>query len=556
MSYLRRTALVAVLAALPAVSIGCAAPEEDARQSASALDDRDEAYFAIHELRTDLHEKGEAHARILDRGRDELAQLSPALSDDQIKAYATAYAKLDASKNALGDYVDASFALARTLDEVLANPRLLETMMLHERGQMIAAHQELARTPAPGATIRFVGRMLTAGDPDYLVERALVFALPGAVFEALVKTRSVPRAIDQVARDLGGPSGPAASVVAALDRLKTSSTALTSADEGSIAGAIRQTAAIIEIWRAGESPAGSSFTTGGNASARLLRTAVQSSPAAVKAIAEGANTIRMAMGGREVAWLTDIAAGAKVAGMGINFALAAFDTLASLNDLDEASDKVRLLGNGVSLVAAALAFTPIGAASMAVGAAAFAIKMYASFLAQQEEQQLYREEKAACLRGIVADDAVTPLSEAHPEHLAFFGSLGMLPADVQWLAPRLHRTPEGLDGNFWSGITSTRNGNAMLALRVADPVFRLSPSEDGALLRAAAGTGSLDAQAKALWIFFGMLEFQPNASGWREGISTTTALDILSRRAALDASGPEGRAAFTRARTYLAGLRR
>jgi hypothetical protein len=276
----------------------------------------------------------------------------------------------------------------------------------------------------------------------------------------------------------------------------------------------------------------------------------------VRAVATGANTMRSFMGARAATWIDDIAAGAKIAGMGMNFALAAFDTAASLGDLDEGSDKVMLLGNGASLVAAALAFTPVGAASIAVGAAAFAIKLYASYLAKKEKWELYEEEKTACLKGVVADDAVAPLSEAHPKHLAFFGSIGMAPADIQWLAPRIHRTPSGIDGDFWKGITSTSNGNAMLALRVADKVFRLTPAEDAALLKAAAGTGTKAAQSKALWLFFGMLEYQPNASGWKETISTSSALAILDQRASLDASGTEGRAAFTRAKTYLAGLRR
>lgn len=556
MTYLHRTALVVVLASLSSVAVGCSATEEEARQSESALEDRDDAYRVIHEARSDLHEKREAHAKVLDRGRDELAQIAPALTDDQIKEYAIAYANLDSSKDALGDYVDASLALAKALDEVLAKPDLFREMMTHEHGQMIAAHRELSKTPAAGATVRFVGKTLTKDDPDHLVEGALVFALPAAVFESLVKTRSVTKAIDQVCKDLSGPNGPAASVVKALSALKTSTKVLTSTDAGAINDAIRQAAAVVEIWKAGASPAGSSPTTGGNDSAKNLRAAVQSSPTAVRAIADGANMMRMAMGGREAAWLADIAAGAKVAGMGMNFALAAFDVASSFGDLDDGSDKARLLGNGASLVAAALAFTPIGAASIAVGAAAFAIKLYASYLAEKENWDLYREEKAACLAGVVADDVGVALSEAHPKHLAFFGSLGMAPADIQWLAPRIRKTPSGIDGDFWKGITSTSNGNAMLALRVADDVFRLSPKEDAALLRAAAGTGDAAKQSKALWLFFGMLEYQPNASGWKETISTTTALEILSQRASLDASGPEGRAAFTRARTYLAGLRR
>lgn len=558
MTYLRRrSALVVVLASLSSLAFGCSeAAGEESLQSESAFRDRVDAYKTIVEARRELDEKREAHADVLDRGRDQLAQLSAALTGDQLKAYATAYAKLDSSKDALGDYVDASVALAKTLDEVLADEELFDEMMTHERGQMVAAHHELSRTPAAGATVRFVGKTLTEDDPDHLVEGALVFALPAAVFEALVKTRSVPQAIDEVCRDLGGAHGPAPSIVRALAALKTSASVLTSADEGRMNDALRQTAAIVEIWKAGGSPAGSSPTTGGNDAAKRLRTAVQSSPTAVRAIAEGASMMRMAMGGREATWLADIAAGAKVAGMGMNFALAAFDVAASFRDLDDDSDKVRLLGNGVSFVAAALAFTPVGAASIAVGAAAFAIKIYASYLAKKEKWDLYEKEKMACLRGVVADAVVAPLGEAHPKHLAFFGSLAMAPADVQWLAARIHETPNGVDGDFWKGITSTSNGNQMLALRVADEVFRLSPQEDAALLRAAAGTGNVEAQSKALWLFFGMLEWQSNASGWRETISTTTALDILGERADLEASRAEGRAAFARARTYLAGLRR
>lgn len=556
MTYLRRTAAVFALSFAVGTSLGCASVGDDSAQSAQALDNRDDAYIMIEKQRGALFDKEKAHAAVIERGRDELAQLSPALTDDQLKSYATAFAKLDASKKALAEYVDASIALAKTLDEVLANPGLLEQMMTLERGQMRAAHMELAKTPASGATIRFIGKVLTKDDPDRLVEGALVFALPSAVFEALVRTRSVPAALDRVAADLGGKGGPLPSVVDALLAMKTSTAFLTSTDGGALNDALRQVAAVVSIWKAGESPATSSFATGGNDAAKNLRLAVQNSPNAVRAVAWGANSMRMALGGTQSEWLTAASAGAKVAGMGINFALAAFDVAASFGDLDDGSDKVRLLGNGVSLVATALAFTPVGAAGIALGAAAFAIKMYASYLAKKEKWDLYKEEKAACLKGVVPDDAVSPLSEAHPKHLAFFGSLGMAAADVQWLAPRIHETPSGIDGNLWGGITSTSNGNAMLALRVADKVFRLSTKEDGSLLKAAAGTGSIAEQSKALWLFFGMLEYQPNASGWKDTASTSTALSILAQRAELDASGTEGRAAFTRARTYLAGLRR
>jgi hypothetical protein len=262
MTYLRRTALVFVLASLSSVALGCAATDESTVQSESALDGRDDAYRTIEEGRRALHDKGEAHAKVLDRGRDELAQLAPALTDDQLKAYANAFAKLETSQDALGDYVDASIALAKTLDEVLANRALFDEMMTLEHGQMIAAHRELARSPAAGATVRFVGKTLTAADPDHLVDGALVFALPSAVFEALVKTRSVTKAVDQVTRDLGGPTGPAPAVVKALSALKTEAGVLTSTDGGAMNDAIRQVAAIIEIWKAGESPAGSSPTTG------------------------------------------------------------------------------------------------------------------------------------------------------------------------------------------------------------------------------------------------------------------------------------------------------
>lgn len=556
-----------------------AAPEDDAA-IASPLDG-DGAYLTIEEARRDLHAQRVAHERVVDRGRDELAQLAPALTDAQVQAYAEAFAALPAARSARAAYVGSAQRLAATLEEVAGDRALLEAMVTFEPGQLVAAHVDLAKTPAAGATVRFVGRVLgaRAGSPYrrlrddaeavVRVRYMLYDALPSAVFEALVRqhragaspSATAAAAIDQVSADLGGSRGAAAAVVAALQRYKTQRQVFSGSEDVTFEGVqlgepLRQVAAILAIWNAGGSPESSSPRTGGNEVARNLRTAVQSSPTAVRAVAEGANRMRLAMGGTEQAWLRGVAQSARVVGMGMNFALAAFDTLASLSSIDSDADRARLVGNGFSLLAATLAMSPVAWAAVPLAAAAMGIKLYATHLANRELRELHREEKRACLGTFIADqEVVDALSEAHPRHLARLGTqLAMEPDAVQWLAARLHRGPAGYQSSFWPGITSTRN-NDLRALTVADQVFRLTPEENEGLVRAIAGTGTADAQRAALWMVFGVLEFQGNASGWQEGITRARALEVLDERAALDVGGealaPHARAGFQRARSYL-----
>lgn len=579
----RFASLVALTCLVAAPSACAPASAEEAARSESPLD-RDGAYAVIDEARRDVFERQRAHEAIVDRGRDELAQIAPALTDAQVRGYAEAFAALPTSRAAREGYVGAAQRLATALDEVARDPELLRTMLTVERGQVLAAHADLAQTPAAGATIRFVGRALNASatspyrrllddsESRMHLHAMLYWGLPSAVFEALVRSHrpgataadTARVALARVGADLGGERGAAAPVVAALARYATGSEVFTGSEDVTLGDvpmgdALREVAAIVAIWKAGGSPETRTPASGGNESAQHLRALLTNSPKAIRAVADGANKMKMALGGTESQWLRSLGQSARIVGMGINFALAAYDTAASLSDLDDQSDRVRLVGNAMSLLAATLAFTPAGWAGAALGAAATVIKLYASHLAAREQREQYRAEKSACLATLIDDrDVVAALSEAHPKQLARLGvDLGMAPEGIQWLAARLHRAPSGYDTSFWPGITSDR-GNDMRGLTVADQVFHLTPEEDVALLRAVAGPGSADEQRAALWVVLGVLEFQPNASGWREGISRSAALGVLAERAALDlgsgALETQGRTGFSRARSYLAAI--
>lgn len=519
----RANAATLLLAASIAMLGGCATADlnDDAAATAPLTQAGDQAMAGLEASRAKLDDQSAALAR-------QMADLGGALTADQQRKYATAFAALPEVARTTEEFERSAAALDRELRALITSPAKLASMRGRWGGDsgLYEAFKTLATTRYAGTSIVFASHIL-GRDPAYswvrvspsqVVREVLTPALPGAFAGLLLTTGSASSAVSELRRLFEASDGKGDEALAWIETYRTFSgtygdaTTILAIEDEPIGKALKPIGAILAMWEVGD---GVSQLTRGNARAALDRF-VNGGPESVAALAEGTSAIRRVMFGiAETPFAEKVIKVAGKVGAALGVVAGIIATIEDLKKWDGSGDaKLRVLGDVVSIGAAVLTLVGVASGGAVLGVAALGISLLAEYF---HDQRLAREDalqKAPCLAAVFPSDPAL----AHTLAIAQAAEIEILSKDFAMSPEVVQRTakvyPDALTHEKWQAMPLR-----WIGLLVMKDIFVLTGSEIATVLEKIAGAETNpDAREYKLHFF---VSYLADGGGW-DGTSLTS----------------------------------
>jgi hypothetical protein len=501
------------LVAMATLAGGCAVDSSpaDAEQAAALTGD---AGQAVSNLRDAIDARDEMDAALA----RQLSQIGDALTPDQQRAYARAFAALPDVQRTTTTYERSAAALDAALRAIVSSPQKLASVghpaiyqgwayMPATDGGLYDAFKLLAQTRYAATSLRFAAHVL-GGDPAYamvtashkqVVKDLVLPALPLAFASALVAKGSSVSALADLKDMLDAAHGKAEQAVKWIERYRTFTGAyetnpdLVKIEDQPVGKALHAVGAVLAIWEVGD---GVTALTRGNAE-EALRHFVKGGPDSVSAVAEATSAYRHIVLGVDK---TPLAEGVvKVAGKvgaALGVVASVINTLGDLQKWNASDDaKVRVLGDLVGVGAGLLALVGAGPAGLAVGGIGLGIGLFADFLRDQRISTQDRDQKRACMPMVFPRDPglAHTIAAADPLVIRTLSDMWMRGVDIQRVA--------SLDPDAFTNEMRRPMPIQWVGLEVTREIFTLTGAEMATLLERVAGSET-DANRRAYKVDF------------------------------------------------------